>query len=34
MSYQDYIKNIHPLSSQEKKQKKALLKTRINHIDF
>ncbi len=34
MSYQDYIKNIHPLSSQEKKQKKALLKTRINQIDF
>lgn len=34
MTYQDQIKNLHPLSSQERSQKKSLLKTRINPIDF
>jgi len=34
MAYSDFIKNLHPLNSQQKKQKKSLLKTRINPIDF
>ena len=34
MSYQDYIKSLHPLSAQEKKQKKSLLKTRVSQVDF
>ena len=34
MSYQDQIKNLHPLSPQERTQKKSLLKTRVNQIDF
>ena len=34
MAYQDYIKNLHPLSPQDRNKKKSLLKTRINQIDF
>ena len=34
MAYQDYIKNLHPLSPQDRSKKKSLLKTRINPIDF
>ncbi|MDH5457509.1 MAG: deoxyhypusine synthase family protein [Nitrospinota bacterium] len=34
MAYQDFIKNLHPLNSQERKQRNSLLKTPVNQIDF
>ena len=34
MAYKEFIKNLHPLNAQEKKQKKTLLKTRIKPVDF
>ncbi len=34
MSYQDYIKNLPPLTPEERKQKKSLLKNRVNQVDF
>ena len=34
MAYQDYIKNLPPLSAQDRNKKKSLLKTRVNQVDF
>ncbi|NIP99348.1 MAG: deoxyhypusine synthase [Nitrospinaceae bacterium] len=34
MSYKDFLKSLHPLNPQEKKQKKSLLKNRIDQVDF
>jgi len=34
MAYKDYLNSLPQLSSQEKKQKKSLLKRRVNQIDF
>ena len=34
MAYKDILKSAHPLDPQAKKQKKSILKTRINQVDF
>jgi len=34
MAYKDFLKNLHPLSAQEKKQKKSLLNNRVDQVDF